>query len=166
MWWRDVEVNLRGTLLCCHAILPSMIARRRGRIVNVASAAAGMSLPMATSYACAKASVVQFTDALAASVSEYGISAFSISPGPTRTAMTAYILESPEGRKWMPEFERMVNNQWTPPEKIGGFVVTLARGDADALSGRFLHIRQDLKDLISRSEEIKKLDLFTLRVRQ
>ena len=77
---------------------------------------------MATSYACAKASVVQFTDALAASVREHGISAFSISPGPTRTAMTAYILESPEGRKWMPEFERMVNNQWTPPEKIGGFV--------------------------------------------
>ena len=30
VWWRDVEVNLRGTLLCCHAVLPSMIARRRG----------------------------------------------------------------------------------------------------------------------------------------
>jgi NADP-dependent 3-hydroxy acid dehydrogenase YdfG len=38
-WWHDVTVHLRGTLLCTHAILPGMLARRRGRIINVASLA-------------------------------------------------------------------------------------------------------------------------------
>ena len=36
-WWRTVEVNLKGPMLCCHAVLPGMIARGRGRIVNVSS---------------------------------------------------------------------------------------------------------------------------------
>ena len=66
----------------------------------------------------------------------------------------------------MPEFERMVNDQWTPLERIGEFVVKLAIGDADALSGRFLRITQDLVELAQRAEEIQKQDLFTLRLRQ
>lgn len=166
VWWRDVEVNLRGTLLCCHAVLPAMIARQRGRIINVASAAASMTLPMSSSYACAKAGVVRLTDALAASVKQYSIAVFAISPGPTRTAMTAHILESSEGRKWMPEFERMVNDQWTPPEKIGSFIAELAKGVADALTGRFLHVSQNLDELVQRADEVRKMDLLTLRLRQ
>lgn len=165
-WWRDVEVNLRGTLLCCHAVLPGMIHRRGGRIINIASGAASMTLPMSSSYACAKAGVVRLTDSLAASTKEHGVAVFAVSPGPTRTAMTEHLLRSPEGRKWMPEFERIVNDQWTPLDVIGRFVVALARGDADLLSGRFLNVRQELAALVARSEEIVRLDLLTLRLRQ
>ncbi len=166
MWWRDVEVCVRGTFLCCHAVLPDMVSRSHGRIINVASAAAFMTLPMASSYGCAKAAVVRFTDALAASVRHHGISVFAISPGPTRTAMTAHILESAEGRKWMPEFQRIPESQWTPAEKIGSFVVALAKGDGDALSGRFLHLRHDLAELVRRRDEIRRQDLYTLRLRE
>ena len=38
-WWREVEINLRGPFVCAHAVLPGMIARRRGRIINIVSAA-------------------------------------------------------------------------------------------------------------------------------
>jgi NAD(P)-dependent dehydrogenase (short-subunit alcohol dehydrogenase family) len=81
--WRDVEVCLRGSFLWCRTVLPSMIARRRGRIVNLASAADFLPLPMTSGYACAKAGVVRLTDSLTASVKDFGISVFAIAPGPT-----------------------------------------------------------------------------------
>jgi NAD(P)-dependent dehydrogenase (short-subunit alcohol dehydrogenase family) len=166
IWWRDFEINVRGVFLCMRAVLPAMIERRRGRIINISSAAGNVTLPMTTSYSCSKAAVQRLSDSAAVSVRAHGISVFAVSPGPTRTQMTEHILTSAEGRKWMPEFQSIPLDQWTDPEKIGDFVVRLANGDADALSGRFLHVRQDLSELVRRTEEIEKLDLYTLRLRQ
>jgi 3-oxoacyl-[acyl-carrier protein] reductase len=143
-----------------------MMQRKRGHIINVASSAGVMAMPMASGYACAKAGVMRLTDSLAASVRDLGIFVFAISPGPTKTAMTGHILNSSEGQKWMPEFQRIPSSQWTDPEKIGRLVVALAGGTADGLTGRILHVNQDLNDLIRRTEEINKQDLFTLRLRQ
>lgn len=87
-WWADVEVNLRGTMLCAHAVLSRMVPRGFGRIVNISSGAGNMTLPMASSYACSKAAVQRLTDCLAAAARSHGICVFAVSPGPTRTAMT------------------------------------------------------------------------------
>jgi NADP-dependent 3-hydroxy acid dehydrogenase YdfG len=51
-WWADVEVNLLGTFLCTHAVMPSMIEHGSGRIVNVVSLAAAIPYPYASAYAC------------------------------------------------------------------------------------------------------------------
>ena len=53
-WWRDVEVSLRGTFLCSRAVLPGMIERREGRIINVASYSAIKASPYHSGYAAAK----------------------------------------------------------------------------------------------------------------
>ena len=66
----------------------------------------------------------------------------------------------------MPEFHRMPGALWTDPEKIGRFVVALARGDGDVLTGRCLHVNQELSELVRRIEEIERLDLLTLRMCQ
>jgi NAD(P)-dependent dehydrogenase (short-subunit alcohol dehydrogenase family) len=75
-WWHDVTVNLRGTLLCTHAILPGMLARRRGRIINVGSLF-GISRgpettpsPYGSSYSSSKAGILTLTAHLAATTRE------------------------------------------------------------------------------------------------
>src|SRR5262249_50852995 len=72
-WWREVEVNLRGPLLCAHAVLPGMIARRRGRIVNMASGVGLTPFPYTSAYACSKMALVRLTDSLQEATSQHGV---------------------------------------------------------------------------------------------
>src|SRR5436190_1476692 len=64
-WWRCVEVHLRGPLLCSRAVLPGMLARRKGRIVNVASGAGTRAIPDLSAYVVSKAALIRLTENLA-----------------------------------------------------------------------------------------------------
>ena len=85
-WWRVLDVNLRGPVLCSHAVLPGMISRKRGRIVNIVTSAT--PLPYLSSYMTSKTALVRLTEILAAETREFGISLFSLAPGTVRTAMS------------------------------------------------------------------------------
>jgi 3-oxoacyl-[acyl-carrier protein] reductase len=71
-WWGDIRTNLLGTALCSRAVLPSMVGRRSGRIVNVSSYAAVRPSPSMTAYGSAKAAVLHLTNSLAAETGKYG----------------------------------------------------------------------------------------------
>ncbi len=75
-WWRTLDVNLRGAMLCTRAVLSGMSSRRKGRIINIASSA----IPVAyfSSYATSKAALVRFTETIAAEVKPHGISVFAV----------------------------------------------------------------------------------------
>ena len=64
-WWRCLEVNLRGPMLCSRAVLPGMIAREGGRIVNVASGAGTFAIPYLGAYVTSKTALIRFTEILA-----------------------------------------------------------------------------------------------------
>jgi NAD(P)-dependent dehydrogenase (short-subunit alcohol dehydrogenase family) len=145
-WRRDLESSLLGTFHCCRAVLPGMIERGSGRIVNVSSGVAGRAYPYGSGYAAAKAGLVNFTQTLAAEASEHGLAVFAISPGFVWTAMTERLRDSPEGRRWFPGFGSSDPNE---PERAGELVVRLASGEADALSGRYIHVRDDLDELLN-----------------
>ncbi len=164
-WWRALEVNLRGTMLPAWAVLRRMIPRRGGRIVNLASGAGGRPEPYASSYACAKAAVLRFTDSLAAAAREYGISVFAISPGMVRTALTHAFADSAEGRRWL-GLHAAPPDAWFPPERAADLVLFLASGRADALSGRFFHVTDDVPMLVDKAEEIQTEDRYALRLRK
>jgi 3-oxoacyl-[acyl-carrier protein] reductase len=152
-WWRTVEVNLRGPALFCHYALRRMVPRRRGRIVNVASGAAVRPTPLGSEYACSKAAVLRLTDCLAEMAWEHQIAVFAVSPGLVRTELTR------QG------FEGMPRSEWTPIDRIGHLVADLATGRADQLSGRFIHVHDDLDELIAHAAEIEREDLHQLRMR-
>ena len=86
-WWRTFEVNVLGVYLCNRAVIPGMLERGRGRIVNVASGAAYLPGSSGTSYSASKAAVHRFSETLANQL-EGRIPVFSISPGLVRTSMT------------------------------------------------------------------------------
>jgi 3-oxoacyl-[acyl-carrier protein] reductase len=161
-WWRTIEVNLRGPFLCSRALLPGMIARRRGRIVNVAAVAAYLPSPFMSAYASSKAALVRFTDTLAAETREHGISVFAVRPGMVQTRMQEALTASPYIQRQRggraPEL--------VPAELAAEAIVLLATGRGDALTGRFIDItRDDVADLIGRADEIVRDDLLAMRLR-
>jgi NAD(P)-dependent dehydrogenase (short-subunit alcohol dehydrogenase family) len=166
-WWRCVEVNLRGPHLCSRAVLPGMVARRRGRIVTTASGAGLRPWPCVAGYAISKCAAIRFSECLAAEVAEHGIGVFSISPGFVRTAMTEAGAESPEWEKWLDGFFRkaLAAGRDVPPEHAANLVVLLASGRADALSGCYISVGDEVARMVDRVQEIQQDDLYTLRLR-
>jgi 3-oxoacyl-[acyl-carrier protein] reductase len=88
-WDRVMEVNLKGAFLCARAVLPPMVARREGHILNVASFAARSGARGQANYTAAKAGVIGLTLSLAREVGRQGIRANVIVPGAMRTGMTS-----------------------------------------------------------------------------
>lgn len=87
LWLRNVAVNIGGTYLPTRAVLPGMLDRRFGRIVNISSGAAARPSPGWTAYSASKAGVVQLTKSLAIELEGTGVSACAYNPGPMDTEM-------------------------------------------------------------------------------
>jgi NAD(P)-dependent dehydrogenase (short-subunit alcohol dehydrogenase family) len=116
-----------------------------------------MSIPYMSSYIVAKAALIRFSEILAAETRSQNISVFAIEPGTVRTAMARTALESEAGRKWLPWFARLFEEgRDVPPDRAVRLVLRLAAGRADALSGRFITISDDLEHMIEDAEEIKR----------
>jgi NAD(P)-dependent dehydrogenase (short-subunit alcohol dehydrogenase family) len=164
-WWRCVEVNLRGPLLCCRAVLPGMLARKHGRIVNVASGAGTRAIANMSAYVTSKTALIRMTENLALEVQAFGIRVFAIQPGTVRTAMVEAVLQSEAGRRLLPWFvEALEQGREVPPELAGRLVVYLASGQGDGLSGRFLAVEWDVEGLAQQAGELAKTEALTLRL--
>jgi 3-oxoacyl-[acyl-carrier protein] reductase len=143
--------------LCSKYVLQHMTQRRSGRIINIGSGVGLGPEPMASSYSISKAALLRLTDSFALAAQDFGISMFAISPGLVLTDMT----------RVMPGIDDFVADDFTPIERTGELCVLLASGQADALTGRYIHVRyDDIHDLIARSDEVVEKDLQTLRLRQ
>jgi len=143
-WRRDLEVSLLGAFHCSRAVLPGMIERGRGRIVSVASGAATRAYPYGSGYAAGKAGILSFTESLAAETKEHGIAVFAVTPGFVWSEMTERLRDASGPAPDISGAEPF------NPRVAGELVVRLASGEADALSGRFIHVRDDLDELLSR----------------
>jgi NAD(P)-dependent dehydrogenase (short-subunit alcohol dehydrogenase family) len=86
---RVLDVNLVGAFLCARAVIPALKARRRGRIVNVASISATLGTPGAGAYNASKWGLVGLTKCLAEELRGHGVACLAVSPGSTDTAMLA-----------------------------------------------------------------------------
>ena len=170
-WWRVLDINLRGPYLCARAVLPGMVERGGGRIINTASIAAVLNPRLhgyMSAYGAAKAALIRLTEDLAAETSQYGISVFAVHPGGVRTAGWRALIDSGGDEKWLGgRFSKAwEEGRGLSPERAAGLVLALASGATDALSGRFITVRDDVAEMVSRAEEIKQNDLYTLRLRK
>jgi NAD(P)-dependent dehydrogenase (short-subunit alcohol dehydrogenase family) len=166
-WWRDVETNLRGTMLCCHAVLPHMRERDTGIILNMSGGGAQGPLAGASAYGCSKAALLRFTDTLALELKRTGSSVlvFAVDPGFNRTAMTERLAEvDPEGR-WFNAASRLDSQDNNQPEDCAQTVIELIHYATPALSGRVFHAKQAIPSLAAAADEIQEKDLLTLRFR-
>ena len=168
-WWREIEINLRGAFLFAHAVLPGMIARRRGRIINVASGAGLEAVATGSAYCVSKAAFIRLSESIALETTSYGIATFAIHPGTVRTPMNAYVHDSDEAGRRAPEVQGWFRQLYaegrdTPIERPVELVLTLASGRADALSGCFVDVRDDLDTLVSQAESIQREERLRMRL--
>jgi NAD(P)-dependent dehydrogenase (short-subunit alcohol dehydrogenase family) len=167
-WWTDVTINLYGLFLCCRGVLPGMIARGRGRIINLIGGGTGNPFPYGSGYASSKAAVMRLTECLAEELrqTESPVAVFAMGPGLVRTALTEYQLESPEGQQWMPRIQRMFEEgRNVPPTRAAELAVALAGGRFDRLAGRCFGIGDHLEEILERQDDIIRKDQKTLRFR-
>ena len=162
-WWTDVETSLGGAFNVCRSVIPGMIARRQGRILNVSSYAGLRAAPYQSGYGCAKAGLANLTELLAASLLPYGIRAFTVTPGFVRTSLTTQLTESSAGRLWLSELQ---TRDSLDPDLFVRLTVTVALGGADILNGRFLHALDDISELVSRFGDIESEELYVPRLRR
>ncbi|HEX7938729.1 MAG TPA: SDR family NAD(P)-dependent oxidoreductase, partial [Gemmatimonadaceae bacterium] len=166
-WWRDIEVNLRGPALCMRLVLPLMQLRRSGRIINVVSGAGISPFTYFSAYVASKTALVRLTESVAAEVKPYGVSVFAMEPGTVATAMSDYSVTSDRGRRWIPWFRRIFDEKLNAtPERVARRAADLASGKADALSGRYIALGEDLDTLVANAQRIVDEQLYSLRIKR
>jgi NAD(P)-dependent dehydrogenase (short-subunit alcohol dehydrogenase family) len=167
-WWTTMDVNVRGIVLATRLVLPEMVARRRGRIVNMTSQAGVHRWPLVSAYSVSKAAVVKLSENLAHETARHGISVFSVHPGLLPVGMSEdFVARAPASA-----YEAQVRD-WTRAELAAGrgadpdeavtLILRLVAGDGDALSGRHLSVHDDLDTVLAHLREVEACDLYLLR---
>jgi NAD(P)-dependent dehydrogenase (short-subunit alcohol dehydrogenase family) len=135
-WWNDVTVNVRGTMLCCRAVLPHMIARDNGLVINMSG---GNQIPGGTGYSCSKVAVIRLTELLARELERKGskVLAVIMGPGFVRTEMTELQITTEEGRYWLPSSaESLAQGKDRPPEDCAKKTMELVRLARPSFNGK------------------------------
>ena len=159
-WWRCLEINLRGPFLCCREVMPGMIARREGRIINIASGAGCYAIKDMSAYVASKTALIRFSENLALEAAPHGVSVFPMRPGVVRTAMVE------EARRLIPAIQQMLDaGKDVSPEVVADLVMFLASGRADALSGRMFSVDESYVEIAARAGDVIKDERYLLRMR-
>ena len=135
-WWDVVSSHVRGSFLLCRTVVPWMVLRNRGRIINIASGQSLRAHPDFSAYGVAKTGLMRITEALAGALEGSDVHAFDLSPGVVDTRMT----------RSMTMWQGFTD--WTPPERVVEFVAAIAAGELDQWSGRFLRVGADDPEVV------------------
>lgn len=152
IWWNAQKVHLYAPLLFTSAVLPGMLARGGGRIVNIASRAAIMFQPGLSAYVVGKASQVKFTEHLDAETRDKGVRAFAIQPGDAPTDFAFATINDPGAKAHLPGMIEILG-KWVEDvdpapvlDKCARKVVEIAQGRWDRVAGQYLDVDWDWRE--------------------
>lgn len=167
-WWRAMEVNVRGTHNATTAVLPAMVERGTGRVVNVVSHAGVARWPYGSSYAVSKAAVIKYGENLAAELKRAGIAVINYHPGILEIGLTATLFESDPApgttEHMVAEWFRaqIADGRSVDAEVSAAKLARIVSGEFDALSGRYLTAYDDLDELSAKAPDVAGTDWYTL----
>ena len=133
-WDAMLDVNVKGIFNCCQAVVPGMISRKRGKIINLASIWGLTGASCEVHYSTAKAAVIGFTKALARELGPSNIQVNCVAPGIIDTDMNASLLEDDRCRL----IEATPLMRFGTPQDIAYALLFLASEQADFLTGQVL----------------------------
>ena len=151
-WDMTFEVNVKGTVRCCEAVIPHMKERRYGKIVNIASMAGHSARRMAGAYGVSKAAVLRYTKGLAIDLGPYNINANAVCPGAVwtrfhqegwriRKETNPELADKDTYQAFLEHYEKMFPlGRPQTPEDIGKAVAFLASEEARNITGQSLNV--------------------------
>ncbi len=141
-WDRIIELNYKGVLRVCRRVVPEMVERDFGRVVNISSDAARVGSSLEAVYAGAKAAQVAFGKTLAREVVRHGVTVNSVCPGPTETPLLDGMIGAGEGSAKMIEALRRAvpMRRLGQPEDIAAAVAFFASDAAGYITGQTLSV--------------------------
>ena len=128
-WDEEMSINLRGTFLCCHLVLPDMIKRGQGVVINIGSSSGTIAEDIYGAYGATKWGVIGYTISLAKSVRRHGVKVNGLNPGWMETDMTAGTSIPPDA-----------GPEWTQPEDIARAALFLAAHAPADMTGQFINL--------------------------
>jgi len=139
LWERIIDINLRGPIRMTKAVLPQMVERQGGRIVNISSDAGRVGSTGEAVYSACKAGIIGFGKTVAREMARHGITVNAICPGPTDTALLESVTEGNE--KLIDALKRAIPmRRIGVPEDIAGVVAFMVSDDAGFITGQTLSV--------------------------
>jgi 2-hydroxycyclohexanecarboxyl-CoA dehydrogenase len=141
-WEALIDINLRGPLNMHHLVLPGMLQRGRGRIVNISSDAARVGSSGESVYSACKGGIISFSKTLAREVARKGITVNVVCPGPTDTPiLRGFLGEGEAGKKVYDALVRAIPMKRVgQPDDIPGIVAFLASDEAAFITGQVISV--------------------------
>ena len=137
-WDRMIATHLTAPFLLVQAIVPGMIARRRGKIVNTLSVTSELGRATVVPYTAAKGGLRMLTRGLAVELGPHNIQVNGVAPGYFRTEMNTALMENPDFDKWVKS--RTPAGRWGEPEELAGAAIFLASSASDYVTGQVIFV--------------------------
>ncbi|OGT41551.1 MAG: dehydrogenase [Gammaproteobacteria bacterium RIFCSPHIGHO2_12_FULL_37_34] len=166
-WSVAIDINLKGTVLQCRAVLPQFKQQRNGKIIIISGGGATKPLPYFSAYAASKAAVVRFAETLAEEVASFGIEVNTVAPGSLNTRFLDEVLAAgPEkvGQAFYEQSLKQKREGGTPLTIGASLCVFLASSASDGITGKLISALWDpWKAFSNYIDELKHSDIYTLR---
>lgn len=141
LWKKIIEINLYGPLHMHYAVLPGMVERKSGCIVNIASDAGRVGSSGEAVYSAAKGGIISFTKTMSRELTRAGIRLNAVCPGPTDTPLFAQLADGETGQKLADALQRAIPmRRLGQPDDYPGIVAFLASDDAAYITGQTISV--------------------------
>ncbi len=166
--WSDaIDINLKGTVLQCRAVLPHFKKNKYGKIIILSGGGATKPMPFLSAYAASKAAVVRFAETLAEEVKAFGIDVNTVAPGALNTRLLDEILAAGPEKVGADFYKQAVKQKETggTPLNVGASLCAfLAASASDGVTGKLISAVWDpwikFPEVL---EELRQSDIYTLR---
>lgn len=166
-WWKLMRINFQAPAALTHAVLPSMISRKTGILLNIASASGAHDMPWMTAYSTSKIAMMKMYQTLSFEVADKGILVFNMHPGQIMTDMVTEAFAD-VSKRYADEIPKdMGEVTWQTTELAANTMVALCVDErCKLLNGRYIDAEQDLEKILEAAEsgKMEKERLYWIKV--
>lgn len=145
-WHELMRTNLDSVFYVAQAVARGMIARKRGKIINICSVQSELGRPGIAPYAASKGAVKMLTKGMCADWAKHGVQVNGIGPGYFETELTAALVADPAFSDWL--CKRTPAGRWGRVEELAGAAIFLASGASDFVNGQILYVDGGLTSVV------------------
>jgi len=165
-WIETIMVNLVGTVLCCKAVLPGMIERQHGNIINLSGGGATAPRSNFSAYAASKAAIVRLTETIAEEVKPFNIQVNAVAPGAINTHMLEEVLAAGNaaGEIAISQANRQKQSGGDSIETVVALALFLASNESHGLTGKLISAQHDpWREWAGKADQLNATPLYTIR---